>query len=90
MLACSVDGVSLISVRPVQMARCDGCRKQGYMTEKLQCLGSVRNFCNLSCMLLYCHMHFETSRHSNGIGTEQQTPAGELLRHTGLGPSDPC
>lgn len=65
---------------PAQMGRCDSCRKQGYMTEKLQCLGSVRNFCNLPCLLQYCCLHFETSQHSssNGTGTAPQTPYGKL------------
>ncbi|XP_067335980.1 zinc finger MYM-type protein 4 isoform X2 [Channa argus] len=58
------------------MGRCDSCRKQSYMTEKLQCLGSVRNFCNLSCLLQYCYLHFEMSQHtsSNGTGAAPQTP----------------
>ncbi|XP_069391849.1 zinc finger MYM-type protein 4 isoform X5 [Paralichthys olivaceus] len=62
------------------MGRCDSCRKQGYMTEKLQCLGSVRNFCYLPCLLHYCHHHFETSQitNSNGTGTAPQTPYGAL------------
>ncbi|XP_029688571.1 zinc finger MYM-type protein 4-like [Takifugu rubripes] len=75
---CKPHCMSQYTVLYYGMARCDGCRKQGYMTEKLQCLGSVRNFCNLSCMLHYCYMHFEKSRHSNGIGTEQQTPAAPV------------
>ncbi|XP_069391850.1 zinc finger MYM-type protein 4 isoform X6 [Paralichthys olivaceus] len=50
------------------MGRCDSCRKQGYMTEKLQCLGSVRNFCYLPCLLHYCHHHFETSQITNSNG----------------------
>ena len=63
-----------------QMGRCDSCRKQGYLTEKLQCLGSVRNFCNLPCLLQYCYMHFETNQHtsSNGTGTAPQAPHGKL------------
>ncbi len=67
----------------VQMGRCDSCRKQGYMTEKLQCLGSVRNFCNLLCLLQYCYLHFETSQHtsSNGTGTAPQTPYGKLCHN---------
>ncbi|KAF3844550.1 hypothetical protein F7725_007713 [Dissostichus mawsoni] len=61
------------------MGRCDSCRKQGSMTEKLQCLGSVRNFCNLPCLLQYCQLHFETSySSSNGTGTAPQTPYGTL------------
>ncbi|XP_028251240.1 zinc finger MYM-type protein 4-like isoform X2 [Parambassis ranga] len=65
------------------MGRCDSCRKQGYMAEKLQCLGSVRNFCNLSCLLHYCHLHFETSQHtsSNGTGTALQTPRAPAQPH---------
>ncbi|XP_069029053.1 zinc finger MYM-type protein 4-like isoform X1 [Embiotoca jacksoni] len=58
------------------MGRCDSCRKQCYMTEKLQCLGSVRNFCNLPCLIHYCYLHFETSplASSHGTGTAPQTP----------------
>ncbi|XP_040916228.1 zinc finger MYM-type protein 4 isoform X2 [Toxotes jaculatrix] len=65
------------------MGRCDSCRKQGYMTEKLQCLGSVRNFCNLPCLLQYCYQHFETSPHtsSNGTGTAPQTPYAPAQPH---------
>ncbi|XP_076604151.1 zinc finger MYM-type protein 4 isoform X2 [Chaetodon auriga] len=65
------------------MGRCDSCRKQGYMTEKLQCLGSVRNFCNLPCLLQYCYLHFETSQHtsSNGTGTAPQTPYAPTQPH---------
>ncbi|XP_039994097.1 zinc finger MYM-type protein 4 isoform X2 [Xiphias gladius] len=65
------------------MGRCDSCRKQGYMTEKLQCLGSVRNFCNLPCLLQYCYQHFETSQHSssNGTGTAPQTPYAPTQPH---------
>ncbi|XP_022057327.2 zinc finger MYM-type protein 4 isoform X4 [Acanthochromis polyacanthus] len=65
------------------MGRCDSCRKQGYMTEKLQCLGSVRNFCNLPCLLQYCYLHFETNQHSssNGTGTAPQTPYAPTQPH---------
>uniref|UniRef100_UPI0037E988C6 zinc finger MYM-type protein 4-like n=1 Tax=Semicossyphus pulcher TaxID=241346 RepID=UPI0037E988C6 len=65
------------------MGRCDSCRKQGYMNEKLQCLGSVRNFCNLPCLLQYCYQHFETSQHSssNGTGTASQSPYAPTQPH---------
>lgn len=32
------------------------------MGEKLQCLGSVCNFCNMACLLQYCSQHFEKSK----------------------------
>ncbi|XP_019129180.2 zinc finger MYM-type protein 4-like isoform X3 [Larimichthys crocea] len=65
------------------MGRCDSCRKQSYMSEKLQCLGSVRNFCNLPCLLQYCYLHFETSQHvsSNGTGMAPQTPYAPTQPH---------
>ncbi|XP_072314407.1 zinc finger MYM-type protein 4-like [Eucyclogobius newberryi] len=61
--------MSKYTVRYYGMARCDSCRKQGYMTENLQCMGSVRNFCNLSCLLQYCHIHFDKRSHSTSNGT---------------------
>lgn len=65
----SIFSSSFSSSCPAQMGRCDCCRKQGYMTEKLQCLGSVRSFCNLPCVLQYCFVHFERSQHSSSNGT---------------------
>ncbi|XP_028994421.1 zinc finger MYM-type protein 4-like isoform X2 [Betta splendens] len=65
------------------MGRCDNCKKQSYMTEKLQCLGSVCNFCNLTCLLQYCYLHFETSQHSssNGTGSAPQEPHAPTQPH---------
>uniref|UniRef100_A0A8D0CYH5 TRASH domain-containing protein n=1 Tax=Sander lucioperca TaxID=283035 RepID=A0A8D0CYH5_SANLU len=77
---CKPHCMSQYTVLYYGMGRCDSCRKQSYMTEKLQCLGSVRNFCNLPCLLQYCHLHFETSQHtsSNGTGAPPQAPYGKL------------
>nr|XP_020477615.1 zinc finger MYM-type protein 4-like isoform X2 [Monopterus albus] len=65
------------------MGRCDSCRKQSYMTEKLQCLGSVRNFCSLPCLLQYCYLHFEMNQHtsSNSTGRALQTPYAPAQPH---------
>ncbi|XP_075879607.1 zinc finger MYM-type protein 4-like isoform X2 [Nelusetta ayraudi] len=62
---CKAYCMSQFTVLYYGMARCDCCRKQGYMTEKLQCLGSVRNFCNMQCVLHYCFVHFEKSQSSS-------------------------
>ncbi|XP_035529892.1 zinc finger MYM-type protein 4-like [Morone saxatilis] len=80
---CKPHCMSQYTVLYYGMGRCDSCRKQGYMTEKLQCLGSVRNFCNLPCLLQYCYLHFETSQHtsSNGTGTAPQTPYAPTQPH---------
>ncbi|XP_029972637.1 zinc finger MYM-type protein 4 isoform X2 [Salarias fasciatus] len=65
------------------MGRCDSCRKQGQLMEKLQCLGSVRNFCNMTCLLNYCCFHFETSANSssNGTGAAPQAPHAPTQPH---------
>ncbi|XP_068437013.1 zinc finger MYM-type protein 4-like isoform X2 [Clinocottus analis] len=80
---CKPHCMSQYTVLYYGMGRCDGCRKQGYMAEKLRCLGSVRNFCNLPCLLQYCYLHFETSHHtsSNGTGTAPQTPFAPTQPH---------
>ncbi|XP_034714502.1 zinc finger MYM-type protein 4-like isoform X6 [Etheostoma cragini] len=80
---CKPHCMSQYTVLYYGMGRCDSCRKQSYMTEKLQCLGSVRNFCNLPCLLQYCHLHFETSQHtsSNGTGAAPQAPYAPTQPH---------
>ncbi|XP_008300129.1 zinc finger MYM-type protein 4-like [Stegastes partitus] len=80
---CKPHCMSQYTVLYYGMGRCDSCRKQGYMSEKLQCLGSVRNFCNLPCLLQYCYLHFETNQHSssNGTGTAPQTPYAPTQPH---------
>ncbi|XP_035850806.1 zinc finger MYM-type protein 4-like isoform X2 [Sander lucioperca] len=80
---CKPHCMSQYTVLYYGMGRCDSCRKQSYMTEKLQCLGSVRNFCNLPCLLQYCHLHFETSQHtsSNGTGAPPQAPYAPTQPH---------
>ncbi|XP_077432558.1 zinc finger MYM-type protein 4-like isoform X2 [Vanacampus margaritifer] len=67
------------------MGRCDSCRKQGYLNEKLQYMGSVRNFCNLNCLLGYCSLNFESTQHtpSNGTGAEPpHAPAPAQPHHS--------
>ncbi|CAJ1074037.1 zinc finger MYM-type protein 4-like isoform X2 [Xyrichtys novacula] len=73
---CKPHCMSQYTVLYYGMGRCDSCRRQGYMNEKLQCLGSVRNFCNLACLMQYCDQHFERSQHSssNGTRTAPQAP----------------
>ncbi|XP_056152313.1 zinc finger MYM-type protein 4-like [Lampris incognitus] len=74
---CKPHCMSQFTVHYYGMARCDTCRKQGYMAEKLKCSGSVRNFCTLPCLLQYCYQHFNSSQQisSNGSGTGPALPA---------------
>ncbi|XP_061650929.1 zinc finger MYM-type protein 4-like isoform X2 [Phyllopteryx taeniolatus] len=63
------------------MGRCDSCRKQGYLNEKLQYMGSVRNFCNLTCLLGYCSVNFESSQHTTSNGTGAEPPHAPAQPH---------
>uniref|UniRef100_A0A3B5M2I8 TRASH domain-containing protein n=1 Tax=Xiphophorus couchianus TaxID=32473 RepID=A0A3B5M2I8_9TELE len=77
---CKPHCMSQYTVLYYGMGRCDSCRKQGYMSEKLQCLGSVCNFCNMACLLQYCCLHFEASQHtSNGMASAPPLPSGSKL-----------
>uniref|UniRef100_UPI003AAE8806 zinc finger MYM-type protein 4 n=1 Tax=Centroberyx gerrardi TaxID=166262 RepID=UPI003AAE8806 len=80
---CTPHCMSQYTVLYYGMARCDSCRKQGYMAEKLQCLGSIRNFCTLPCLLQYCYLHFQTSQRisSNGTGPAPLTPYAPTQPH---------
>uniref|UniRef100_A0A3B3UWP0 Zinc finger MYM-type protein 4-like n=1 Tax=Poecilia latipinna TaxID=48699 RepID=A0A3B3UWP0_9TELE len=75
---CKPHCMSQYTVLYYGMGRCDSCRKQGYMSEKLQCLGSVCNFCNMACLLQYCCLHFEASQHtSNGMASAPPVPSAQ-------------
>ncbi|KAM4724197.1 LOW QUALITY PROTEIN: zinc finger MYM-type protein 4-like [Anableps anableps] len=80
---CKPHCMSQYTVLYYGMGRCDSCRKQGYMSEKLQCLGSVCNFCNMACLLQYCCLHFEMSQHtsSNGTATAPPVPSAPAQPH---------
>ncbi|XP_047200738.1 zinc finger MYM-type protein 4 isoform X4 [Girardinichthys multiradiatus] len=81
---CKPHCMSQYTVLYYGMGRCNSCRKQGYMNEKLQCLGSVCNFCNMACLLQYCYLHFETSQHttsSNGMNTAPPVPSAPAQPH---------
>jgi len=36
------------------MAKCDGCKRQGKLSESLKWQGEVKHFCNLLCILMFC------------------------------------
>ncbi|XP_054894741.1 zinc finger MYM-type protein 4-like isoform X2 [Poeciliopsis prolifica] len=79
---CKPHCMSQYTVLYYGMGRCDSCRKQGYMSEKLQCLGSVCNFCNMACLLQYCCLHFETTQHtSNGMASAPPVPSAPAQPH---------
>ncbi|POI35009.1 hypothetical protein CIB84_001237 [Bambusicola thoracicus] len=51
---CSEECMSKFTVLFYQMAKCDGCKRQGKLSESLKWQGEVKHFCNLLCILMFC------------------------------------
>ncbi|NXM28993.1 ZMYM4 protein, partial [Oxyruncus cristatus] len=51
---CSEECMSKFTVLFYQMAKCDGCKRQGKLGESLKWQGEMKHFCNLPCILLFC------------------------------------
>ncbi|XP_061216789.1 zinc finger MYM-type protein 4 isoform X5 [Neopsephotus bourkii] len=51
---CSEECMSKFTVLFYQMAKCDGCKRQGKLSESMKWHGEIKHFCNLLCILLFC------------------------------------
>ncbi|XP_041871428.1 zinc finger MYM-type protein 4 isoform X6 [Corvus hawaiiensis] len=51
---CSEECMSKFTVLFYQMAKCDGCKRQGKLNESIKWQGEMKHFCNLLCILLFC------------------------------------
>ncbi|XP_039942022.1 zinc finger MYM-type protein 4 isoform X3 [Hirundo rustica] len=51
---CSEECMSKFTVLFYQMAKCDGCKRQGKLSESIKWQGEMKHFCNLLCILLFC------------------------------------
>uniref|UniRef100_A0A8C6QMA7 Zinc finger, MYM-type 6 n=1 Tax=Nannospalax galili TaxID=1026970 RepID=A0A8C6QMA7_NANGA len=54
---CCEDCMSKFTVLFYQMAKCDGCKRQGKLSESLKWRGDIKHFCNLFCVLKFCHQY---------------------------------
>ncbi|CAO2589068.1 Zinc finger MYM-type protein 6 [Lemmus lemmus] len=52
---CCEECMSKFTALFYQIARCDACKRQGKLSESLKWRGSVKYFCNLFCVLKFCH-----------------------------------
>ncbi|XP_058534641.1 zinc finger MYM-type protein 6 [Ochotona princeps] len=52
---CCEECMAKFTVLFYQMAKCDGCKRQGKLTESIKWRGNVKHFCNLFCVLKFCH-----------------------------------
>ncbi|XP_051027117.1 zinc finger MYM-type protein 6 isoform X1 [Acomys russatus] len=54
---CCEDCMSKFTALFHQTARCDGCKRQGKLSESLKWRGNIKYFCNLFCVLKFCHQY---------------------------------
>uniref|UniRef100_A0A4W2GWJ7 Zinc finger MYM-type containing 6 n=1 Tax=Bos indicus x Bos taurus TaxID=30522 RepID=A0A4W2GWJ7_BOBOX len=52
---CCEDCMTKFTVLFYQMAKCDGCKRQGKLSESIKWRGNIKHFCNLFCVLEFCH-----------------------------------
>ncbi|XP_036203592.1 zinc finger MYM-type protein 4 isoform X4 [Myotis myotis] len=52
---CCEECMSKYTVLFYQMAKCDGCKRQGKLSESLKWRGEMKHFCNLLCILMFCN-----------------------------------
>uniref|UniRef100_A0A8D0LGS0 Zinc finger MYM-type containing 6 n=1 Tax=Sus scrofa TaxID=9823 RepID=A0A8D0LGS0_PIG len=64
-----------------KMAKCDGCKRQGKLSESIKWRGNIKHFCNLFCVLEFCHqqvMNDPLSQNKVNI-SKAQTASVKLL-----------
>ncbi|NXL93336.1 ZMYM4 protein, partial [Alectura lathami] len=52
---CSEECMSKFTVLFYQLAKCDGCKRQGKLNESMKWQGEIKHFCNLLCILMFCN-----------------------------------
>ncbi|XP_069865005.1 zinc finger MYM-type protein 6 isoform X1 [Dipodomys merriami] len=52
---CCEECMSKFTVLFYQMAKCDSCKRQGKLSESIKWRGNIKHFCNLFCVLKFCH-----------------------------------
>nr|XP_045006431.1 zinc finger MYM-type protein 6 isoform X2 [Jaculus jaculus] len=54
---CCEECLTRFTVLFYQMAKCDGCKRQGKLSESIKWRGNIKHFCNLFCVLKFCHQY---------------------------------
>ncbi|KAM4701633.1 zinc finger MYM-type protein 4 isoform 2-T4 [Discoglossus pictus] len=52
---CGEECMAKYTVLFYQMGKCDGCKRQGKLSESLKWRGEMKHFCNLLCILVFCN-----------------------------------
>ncbi|XP_008052733.1 zinc finger MYM-type protein 6 [Carlito syrichta] len=80
---CCEDCMSKFTVLFYQMAKCDGCKRQGKLSESIKWRGNIKHFCNLFCVLAFCHQQImNDSIPQNKVHISKAQTALKLLPST--------
>nr|KAF6384250.1 zinc finger MYM-type containing 6 [Pipistrellus kuhlii] len=69
---CCEECMSKFTVLFYQMAKCDACKRQGKLSETIKWRGNVKHFCNLFCVLAFCHHQI-----TNDIASQRKVNIGK-------------
>ncbi|XP_018104995.1 zinc finger MYM-type protein 4 isoform X1 [Xenopus laevis] len=71
---CGEECMSKFTVLFYQMGKCDGCKRQGKLSEYLKWRGEVKHFCNLICILVFCNQQQSTTEPTPPNNTAASVP----------------
>ncbi|KAM4795002.1 zinc finger MYM-type protein 4 [Rhinophrynus dorsalis] len=71
---CGEECMSKFTVLFYQMGKCDGCKRQGKLSESLKWRGDVKHFCNLLCILMFCNQQQSVMEPSPVSNTASNVP----------------
>ncbi|XP_048206801.1 zinc finger MYM-type protein 6 isoform X2 [Perognathus longimembris pacificus] len=77
---CCEECMSKFTVLFYQMAKCDCCKRQGKLSESIKWRGNIKHFCNLFCVLKFCHQQsMNEPLPQNKVGAPKTIAA--LIKH---------
>ncbi|KAM5269403.1 zinc finger MYM-type protein 6-like isoform 1-T1 [Hipposideros larvatus] len=75
---CCEDCMSKFTVLFYQMAKCDACKRQGKLSESIKWQGNIKHFCNLFCVLEFCHQQITNDPVSQRKVNISKTPTASV------------
>ncbi|XP_045046745.2 zinc finger MYM-type protein 6 isoform X2 [Desmodus rotundus] len=75
---CCEDCMSKYTVLFYQMAKCDACKRQGKLNESIKWRGNIKHFCNLFCVLEFCHQQTTNDPDSQSKVTISKAPTASM------------
>ncbi|XP_003471114.2 zinc finger MYM-type protein 6 isoform X1 [Cavia porcellus] len=79
---CCEECMSKFTVLFYQMAKCDGCKRQGKLSESIKWRGNIKHFCNLFCVLKFCHQQNMNDLSQNKVNISKAQTAMIALPST--------